>query len=117
MADHQGIWVVEASVVGILDADLGAAVERAAGFSAELGADHLEAPPSREVAGEMKRFIRWFNRPVESLAGLARAGVAHLYFECIHPFEDGNGRIGRAIAEMALSQDWWSWARWSARAS
>lgn len=65
---------------------------------------HFEAPPSREVPGEMKRFIQWFNRPVEPLAGLARAGVAHLYFECIHPFEDGNGRIGRAIAEMALSQ-------------
>lgn len=65
---------------------------------------HFEAPPSREVPGEMKRFIQWFNRPVDPLAGLARAGVAHLYFECIHPFEDGNGRIGRAIAEMALSQ-------------
>lgn len=78
---------------------------------------HFEAPPSREVAGEMKRFICWFNRPVEPLAGLARAGVAHLYFECTQLFEDGNGRIDRAIAEMALSQDWWNWARWSARAS
>ncbi len=65
---------------------------------------HFEAPPSRQVVREMKRFIRWFNRPVEPLAGLARAGVAHLWFESIHPFEDGNGRIGRAIAEMALSQ-------------
>ena len=65
---------------------------------------HFEAPPSRQVASGMKRFIQWFNRPAEPLAGLARAGVAHLYFECIHPFEDGNGRIGRAIAEMALSQ-------------
>jgi Fic family protein len=65
---------------------------------------HFEAPPSSEIPHEMKRFIQWFNRPVEPLAGLARAGVAHLYFECIHPFEDGNGRIGRAIAEMALSQ-------------
>lgn len=65
---------------------------------------HFEASPSHQVPREMKRFIQWFNRPVEPLAGLARAGVAHLYFECIHPFEDGNGRIGRAIAEMALSQ-------------
>ena len=65
---------------------------------------HFEAPPSRQVPREMKRFIQWFNRPVEPLAGLARAGIAHLYFECIHPFEDGNGRVGRAIAEMALSQ-------------
>jgi Fic family protein len=66
---------------------------------------HYEAPPSRQVAGEMKRFIEWFNRPLTGpLGGLARAGIAHLWFESIHPFEDGNGRIGRAIAEMALSQ-------------
>lgn len=65
---------------------------------------HFEAPPSRQVAREMKRFIQWFNCPLQPLAGLARAGIAHLYFESIHPFEDGNGRVGRAIAEMALSQ-------------
>jgi Fic family protein len=65
---------------------------------------HFEAPPSHQVPGEMKRFIQWFNRPLEPLAGLTRAGIAHLWFESIHPFEDGNGRIGRAIAEMALSQ-------------
>lgn len=65
---------------------------------------HFEAPPSRRVPREMKRFIQWFNRPYQSCTGLARAGVAHLHFESIHPFEDGNGRIGRAIAEMALSQ-------------
>ena len=65
---------------------------------------HFEAPPSQQVPQEMDRFIRWFNHPIQPLAGLARAGIAHLYFESIHPFEDGNGRIGRAIAEMALSQ-------------
>jgi Fic family protein len=65
---------------------------------------HFEAPPSLQVPREMERFIHWFNRPVEPFAGLARAGIAHLWFESIHPFEDGNGRIGRAIAEMALSQ-------------
>ena len=65
---------------------------------------HFEAPPSRQVSREMKRFIQWFNRPPQACTGLARAGIAHLYFESIHPFEDGNGRIGRAIAEMALSQ-------------
>jgi Fic family protein len=65
---------------------------------------HFEAPSSRQVPREMMRFIQWFNRPVGPLAGLARAGVAHLWFESIHPFEDGNGRIGRAIAEIALSQ-------------
>lgn len=65
---------------------------------------HFEAPPSLQVPQEMERFIRCFNCPIQPLAGLARAGIAHLYFESIHPFEDGNGRIGRAIAEMALSQ-------------
>jgi Fic family protein len=56
----------------------------------------------------MKRFVAWFNRTApgreESLSALTRAGIAHLYFESIHPFEDGNGRIGRAIAEKALAQ-------------
>ena len=56
----------------------------------------------------MQRFIAWFNRTgpgnTEPLPALTRAGIAHLYFECIHPFEDGNGRIGRALAEKALAQ-------------
>ncbi len=63
-----------------------------------------EGPPATRVAEEMARFIEWFNAS-ESLPGPVRAGVAHLYFECIHPFEDGNGRMGRAIAEIALSQE------------
>lgn len=69
---------------------------------------HFQAPPADHVPGEMKRFIAWFNRTAaggpEPLRGLTKAGTAHLYFECIHPFEDGNGRIGRALAEKALAQ-------------
>ncbi len=70
---------------------------------------HFEAPPSAKVPGEMKRFIRWFNDnapggKTEIKKAPLRAAIAHLYFESIHPFEDGNGRIGRAIAEKALSQ-------------
>jgi Fic family protein len=69
---------------------------------------HFEAPPSARVPSEMKRFIAWFNRTApgreKPLSALTRAGIAHLYFESIHPFEDGNGRIGRAIAEKALAQ-------------
>jgi Fic family protein len=69
---------------------------------------HFEAPPSSRVTREMARFVKWFNRTapdgVEPLPALARAGIAHLYFESIHPFEDGNGRIGRAISEKALAQ-------------
>src|SRR5713101_2230136 len=69
---------------------------------------HFEAPPSSSVPSEMARFIAWFDRTGpssdEALPALTRAGIAHLYFECIHPFEDGNGRIGRAISEKALAQ-------------
>jgi Fic family protein len=70
---------------------------------------HFEAPPSKNVKKEMRRFIQWFNDTApggkkEIGKAPVRAAIAHLYFESIHPFEDGNGRIGRAIAEKALSQ-------------
>jgi Fic family protein len=69
---------------------------------------HFEAPPSSKIPKKMARFITWFNRTAPAGSGplpaLTRAGIAHLYFESIHPFEDGNGRIGRAIAEKALAQ-------------
>lgn len=66
---------------------------------------HFEAPPSRRVPREMRDFITWFNGPARDLPHApVRAAVAHLYFESIHPFDDGNGRIGRAIAEKALAQ-------------
>ena len=69
---------------------------------------HFEAPPSAKVPGEMARFVKWFNRTspdgAAPLPALTRAGIAHLYFESIHPFEDGNGRIGRALSEKALAQ-------------
>jgi Fic family protein len=69
---------------------------------------HFEAPPSSQMLVEMEHFIAWFNRTatsrIASLPALTRAGIAHLYFVSIHPFEDGNGRIGRAIAEKSLGQ-------------
>jgi Fic family protein len=70
---------------------------------------HFEAPPSEAVPAEMQRFIEWFNAtcpggPKEITKAPIRSAIAHLYFESVHPFEDGNGRIGRAIAEKALSQ-------------
>ncbi len=64
---------------------------------------HFEAPLSKNVQPEMNRFINWFNTSV-SLPPLTRAGIAHFYFENIHPFEDGNGRIGRALVIKSLSQ-------------
>lgn len=70
---------------------------------------HFEAPPSMHVSSEMERYLLWFNRTasdaVDPLPALTRAGLSHLYFESIHPFEDGNGRLGRALAEKSLAQN------------
>ena len=69
---------------------------------------HFEAPPSAQVRNEMDRYVNWFNQTGpgadEPLPALTRAGLSHLYFESIHPFEDGNGRLGRALAEKSLAQ-------------
>jgi Fic family protein len=77
---------------------------------------HYEAPASRDVPAQMERFLSWFaeTAPTRSspkggrggppMDPFARAALAHLWFESIHPFEDGNGRIGRAIVDMALAQ-------------
>ncbi|NOY84348.1 MAG: Fic family protein [Nitrospirae bacterium] len=69
---------------------------------------HFEAPPSKIMKKEMDVFMAWFAKTApggkQPLPALTRAGIAHLYFVCIHPFEDGNGRIGRAIAEKSLSE-------------
>lgn len=64
---------------------------------------HFEAPPSHKVYDEMNRFIEWFNDSSLNESILAKASIAHVYFESIHPFEDGNGRIGRALIEKMLS--------------
>lgn len=67
---------------------------------------HYVAPPSNSVGQEMQAFLAWFNRNRTSvLDGIVRAGLAHVWFESIHPFEDGNGRVGRAIIDLALAQD------------
>jgi len=69
---------------------------------------HFEAPPSKAMKSEMDAFMAWFAKTApggkEPLPPLTRAGMAHLYFVCIHPFEDGNGRVGRAVAEKSLSE-------------
>ncbi len=76
---------------------------------------HYQAPPSDQVRSEMDRFLAWFAattppdlrapaRTSTPLDGLARAAIAHLWFESIHPFEDGNGRLGRAVMDLALAQ-------------
>jgi len=67
---------------------------------------HYQAPHSADVPVQMDALLQWFNHSrADGTDGLVRAAVAHLWFEAIHPFEDGNGRVGRALAELALAQD------------
>ncbi len=64
---------------------------------------HFEAPPAERLPEEMARFLDWFEKPSD-IDPLLTAGLAHLWFVTIHPFDDGNGRIARAIADMVLSR-------------
>ena len=64
---------------------------------------HYQAPPAERVPKEMSKFLSWFNEPGDT-DPLLIAGLAHLWFVTIHPFDDGNGRIARAIADMALAR-------------
>ncbi len=64
---------------------------------------HFEAPEAGRLEAEMRRFIDWFNLP-SATDPVLQAGIAHFWFVTIHPFEDGNGRIARAIADMALAR-------------
>lgn len=66
---------------------------------------HFEAPPGGTVESEMRQFLRWWESGRKDTDGILRAGLAHFYFVIIHPFEDGNGRIARALTDMALAQD------------
>ena len=68
---------------------------------------HYEAPPSARVPQEMKNFVKWYNKFKSNgniLKIIIKTAITHLYFESIHPFEDGNGRIGRALIEKCLSE-------------
>ena len=64
---------------------------------------HFEGPEPERGPGEMGAFLEWFNRDPET-GGVIRAGTAQLWFAAVHAFEDGNGRIARAITDMALAQ-------------
>jgi len=64
---------------------------------------HFQAPPAERVEAEMQAFLTWFNKPPIS-DGILQAAIAHLWFVTIHPFDDGNGRIARALADMSLAR-------------
>jgi Fic family protein len=64
---------------------------------------HFEAPIAARLAKEMRTFLAWFNGK-DSMDLVLKAGIAHLWFVTIHPFEDGNGRIARAIADLMLAR-------------
>jgi Fic family protein len=68
------------------------------------GRVHFEAPPAARVPAEMARFLTWFEQPDGAVDPVLKAAIAHIWFVTIHPFDDGNGRIGRAIADMALAR-------------
>lgn len=73
--------------------------------SGDMGKEkiHYQAPPAETIRKEMKRFLSWFNtKPEEDL--IIKSAISHLWFVTIHPFEDGNGRIARALSEMLLTR-------------
>ena len=65
---------------------------------------HFEAPPVARVPAEMARFLAWFEDGTATVDPVLKAAVAHIWFVTIHPFDDGNGRIARAIADLALAR-------------
>jgi len=74
--------------------------------SASLDDDavRFEGPPARTVPREMKRFVQWFNDSERTMDVATRSALVHLYFESIHPYCDGNGRLGRALVSKVVAQ-------------
>lgn len=65
---------------------------------------HFEAPPADRMTAEMVRFLNWMNKAPAGQPALLRAGLGHLWFVTLHPFDDGNGRIARAIGDLLLAR-------------
>jgi Fic family protein len=65
---------------------------------------HFEAPPRQGLETGLQQLIHWFNNPPSDLDGLIRAGIAHLWFVTLHPYDDGNGRLARALTDRTLAQ-------------
>ncbi len=65
---------------------------------------HFEAPPADRLSAELRAFLSWLNDPAPSDPALIRAGLGHLWFVTLHPFDDGNGRIARAVGDLLLAR-------------
>ncbi|MDX2164645.1 MAG: Fic family protein, partial [Gammaproteobacteria bacterium] len=65
---------------------------------------HFQAPPAKQLPKEIKLFLKWFNDSQNNMDLRIKAAIAHLWFVTLHPFDDGNGRISRAISDMVLAQ-------------
>ncbi len=65
---------------------------------------HFQAPAAARIPDEMHRFLEWFENGSDAVDAVIKAAVAHIWFVTIHPFDDGNGRIGRAVADLALAR-------------
>lgn len=100
-SDRRTEGIVEMMLDATQDYDAPLTAERLFGWQAALFP--TQAPPAPRLEAETQRFLDWFNRKGEP-EGLLRAGLAHLWFVSIHPFDDGNGRVARAIADRALAQ-------------
>ena len=111
--DHDMLWRWHRMLIGERrEAAAGAYRQHREAMQIVSGPDyaprvHYEAPPSSRIEAEMDGFLEWYAGTAagqDEQSALTRAGTAHLYFVCVHPFEDGNGRIGRALAEKVLAQ-------------
>jgi Fic family protein len=65
---------------------------------------HFEAPPAARLPGDIARFLAWVNAPAPAEPALLRAGLGHLWFVTLHPFDDGNGRLARAVGDLLLAR-------------
>ena len=65
---------------------------------------HFQAPPAKQLPRDIKQFVQWFNQSPATMDPFVQAAIAHLWFVTLHPFDDGNGRIARAITDMALAK-------------
>lgn len=90
--------------VGRYRDDAAGAMQVVSGVLSHRPVVHFEAPPAPRVAGEVKALLEWVGGPARKLDGLVASGLAHLWFLTVHPFDDGNGRLARTLADLVLAR-------------